>query len=106
MSKNTGWNPSSFGLDNHGLKNINQVFWNLTTAELYEHSIKRGEATVAHLGPLVVNTGQHTGRSPNDKFIVREASSEKHVWWGKVNRSFEQARFDHLLQRVLTYLQD
>ncbi len=105
MSKNIGWNPSSFGLDNHGLKNINQAFWNLTTAELYEHSVRRNEATVAHLGPLVVNTGQHTGRSPNDKFIVREASSEKNVWWGKVNRPFEQAHFNHLRDKMLKHLE-
>ncbi|MEO6725911.1 MAG: phosphoenolpyruvate carboxykinase [Blastocatellia bacterium] len=105
MGNHAGWNPSSFGLENHGITNINNAYWNLTTAELYEHSIKRDEATIAHLGPLVVNTGQHTGRSPNDKFIVREASSEKNVWWGKVNRNIEQAKFNRLLDKVLIHLQ-
>ena len=105
MSKNIGWNPSSYGLEKQGLKSFRQAFWNLTTGELYEHSIKRDEATVAHLGPLVVNTGQHTGRSPNDKFIVREASSEKNVWWGKVNRSFEQANFNRLRDKMLKHLE-
>ncbi|HEX9004273.1 MAG TPA: phosphoenolpyruvate carboxykinase (ATP), partial [Blastocatellia bacterium] len=105
MSNYTGWNPSSFGLENHGITNVNHAYWNLTTAELYEHSIRRDEATVAHLGPLVVNTGQHTGRSPNDKFIVREATAEKHVWWGKVNRPFEPANFERLLTKVLAHLQ-
>jgi phosphoenolpyruvate carboxykinase (ATP) len=76
MEERSGWNPSSYGLENHGLKNINRAHWNLSAGELYEHAIRRGEGHIAHLGPLVVNTGQHTGRSPNDKFIVREASSE------------------------------
>jgi len=102
----SGWNPSSYGLANHGIKNFKNAYWNLTTGELYEHTVKRGEGVIAHLGPLVVTTGQHTGRSPNDKFVVREPSSEGHVWWGKVNRPFEQIKFDSLLQRVLAYLED
>jgi phosphoenolpyruvate carboxykinase (ATP) len=101
----SGWNPSSFGLDHHGIKNIQHAFWNLTTAELYEHAIRRGEAQIAHQGPLVVTTGQHTGRSPNDKFFVREASSENHIWWGKSNRELKQENFDRLLAKVLNYLQ-
>ncbi len=103
--RQSGWNPSSYGLDKHGIKNVNHAYWNLTTAELYEHAIRRGEAKIAHLGPLVVNTGQHTGRSPDDKFIVREPSSERHIWWGPVNRPFEREKFDNLLQRSLDYLQ-
>ena len=102
----SGWNPSSYGLANHGIKNIKNAYWNLTTGELYEHAVKRGEGVIAHLGPLVVTTGQHTGRSPNDKFVVREPSSEGHVWWGKVNRPFEQRRFESLFERVLDYLQE
>ncbi len=100
----SGWNPSSFGLANHGITEVSHAYWNLTSAELYEHAIRRGEARLSHLGPLVVNTGQHTGRSPNDKFVVRETSSEKHVWWGKVNRPFEQAKFDRLHGKVIEYL--
>lgn len=102
----SGWNPSAYGLANHGIKNVRHAYWNLTSPELYEHAVRRSEGVIAHLGPLVVTTGQHTGRSPNDKFIVREPSSSSHVWWGKVNREFEQARFDNLLQRSLDYLQD
>ena len=58
---------------------------NLSTAELYEHAIRDGEGTIAADGPLVVRTGKHTGRSPKDKFIVREPSSQDKVWWGDVN---------------------
>ncbi|MFN0119686.1 MAG: phosphoenolpyruvate carboxykinase [Blastocatellia bacterium] len=100
----SGWNPSSYGIGHHGLDGLNHVYWNLTTGELYEHAIRRNEASVSHLGPLVVHTGQHTGRSPNDKFIVREDTSGKYVWWGKVNRPFEQARFDRLHARMTAYL--
>lgn len=91
-------------LTRHGLTTVKQAYWNLTPPELYEEAIRRGEAQLAAHGPLVVNTGQHTGRSPNDKFIVREPSSEKNVWWGKVNRPFEQARFDRLAEKVFQHL--
>jgi phosphoenolpyruvate carboxykinase (ATP) len=105
MAEQSGWNPSSHDLSHHGIKNFKHVYWNLTSGELYEHTVRRDEGRIAHLGPLVVNTGQHTGRSPNDKFIVREASSEKHIWWGKVNRPFEQENFGKLLEKVLSHLQ-
>lgn len=99
----SGWNPSSYGLDNHGITNFRHAYWNLSAGELYEQAVLRGEAKIAHLGPLVVNTGQHTGRSASDKFIVREPSSEGHVWWGAVNRPFEREKFDALLNRVQEY---
>jgi phosphoenolpyruvate carboxykinase (ATP) len=102
----SGWNPSRHGLAAHGIRNFNRAYWNLTTGELYEHAIRRSEGIIAHLGPLVVNTGQHTGRAPNDKFIVREPSSEGRVWWGKVNRAFEQEQFNRLRDRVFEYLED
>jgi phosphoenolpyruvate carboxykinase (ATP) len=104
MNEKSGWNPSNYDLSNHGLKNLKHSYWNLSGGELYEHSVLRGEGRLAHHGPLVVNTGQHTGRSPNDKFIVREAGSEKHVWWGKVNRPFE-GNFDRMLEKVIAHLE-
>ena len=73
---------SSYGLEKHGIKNTGFVYWNLSTPVLYEEAIRRREGQMAHLGPLVVRTGEHTGRSPNDKFVVREPSSEDKVWWG------------------------
>ena len=93
------------GLDNHGIVNVNDAYWNLSTPALYEEAVRRREGMVAHLGPLVVRTGHHTGRSPNDKFIVREPSSENHIWWGNVNRPFEPDRFERLYARLLAYLQ-
>ena len=92
-------------LEQHGIKNLNQVYWNLSTAALYEESVRRREGHVAHLGPLVVRTGHHTGRSPNDKFIVKEPMTQDHVWWGKVNRPISEEHFETVYRRMLSYLE-
>ena len=68
------------GLEEYGITNADMVYWNLPTPALYEETIRRREAVVTHLGPLLVRTGDHTGRSPNDRFIVREPSTEKDIW--------------------------
>ncbi len=73
-----------------------RLFWNLSPAALYEEAVRRGEGVVAADGPLVCRTGRHTGRSPNDKFIVKEAESEKLVAWGGPNRPMSPAHFDAL----------
>jgi len=100
-----GPNPSSYGVDNHGIRNASTVYWHLTTPMLYEQAARRREGVLAHLGPLVVRTGDHTGRSPNDKFIVKEPTSENEIWWGKVNRPFQQVDFDDLYRKILAYIQ-
>ena len=93
-----------YGLENHGIESLDACHWNLHTPALCEESVRRHEGLLSKDGPLVVRTGHHTGRSPNDKFVVREPSSEKHVWWGKVNREYDGARFAVLRERMLTYL--
>jgi len=92
-------------LSRHGIRNVANVYWNLTTPALYEHAVRRREGLLARHGPIVVRTGHHTGRSPNDKFIVREKTTAERIWWGKVNRPFEPERFDALHHRLLAYLQ-
>ena len=77
---------------------------NLSTAELYEHAVRDGEGLIAADGPLVVRTGKHTGRSPRDKFVVREPSSESKVWWGEVNQPIDEARYDAFRGRLLRHL--
>ena len=79
---------------------------NLSPAELYEAAIRDGEGTLAADGPLVVRTGQHTGRSPQDKFIVDESSSHDKIWWGEVNRPISEEHYDRLRARLMDYLAD
>lgn len=88
-----------------GLTNLAQVHHNLSTPALYEEAVRRREGSVAHLGPLVVRTGQYTGRSPKDKFIVADPSNEDHIWWGEHNQRIEKWSFDQLLTRMQAYLQ-
>ena len=92
------------GLDAEGIR-TDRVRWNLATAALYEEAIRRQEGVIAATGPLVCRTGLHTGRSPNDKFVVREPSSEANVAWGTVNRPMDAARFDALHRDLLSSLE-
>ncbi len=77
---------------------------NLSTAALYEHAIRGGEGIVSAHGSLVVRTGRHTGRSPKDKFVVREPSSAGKVWWGEINQPLSEAQYDRLRARLMTYI--
>ena len=92
-------------LSSFGITNVGSVFHNLSTPTLYEEAIRRREGAVGHLGPLVVRTGQYTGRSANDKFIVREPSSEDKIWWGEHNKPFDPEHFELLKIRLQAYLQ-
>ena len=92
-------------LENFGLHNVAQVYYNPTTPQLYEEIVKRREGWIAHLGPVVVRTGHHTGRSPNDRFIVEDSISKDRVWWSKENRPFTEDKFDRLHRRLCAYLQ-
>ena len=94
-----------YGLINYGLENLGVVYWNLPTEALVEEAIFRGEAKLSHEGPLIANTGKHTGRSANDKFVVREAHTENNIWWGQYNRPFSPDKFNELYGRMQGYLQ-
>jgi phosphoenolpyruvate carboxykinase (ATP) len=95
----------SRGLDREGIKTA-RVHWNLPAPTLYEEAIRRREGLIAADGPLVCRTGQHTGRSPNDKFIVRDASSANEIAWGKVNRAMTEEHFALLHSDLLDSLAD
>jgi len=105
MADNNSIPKSSIGLDTIGLQNLKGEFWNLPTPALYEEALKRNEGIVSHLGPLVVRTGQFTGRSPNDKFVVEENTNKDKIWWGKVNRPYDEDKFEELERRMSSYLQ-
>ena len=91
-------------LSAQGLKPSGEVHWNLVAPVLIETAIRRGEGELADMGPFVAVTAPHTGRSPNDKFVVKEPSTEKDVDWGKVNQPITSGQFDLLLADVRAYL--
>ena len=96
----------AFTLSRQGIETNATVHWNLPTAPLVEHALSRGEGLLAKDGPLVVETGQHTGRSANDKFIVRDSETENTVWWGKTNKGMTPAHFAALKADFLKALGD
>ncbi len=89
-----------------GLKNLKKVHYNLSPAALYEEALRNGEGVMADGGPLVVETGKFTGRSPNDKFVVKDENSADKVAWGKVNVAIDPGKFDKLYDKIRAYFQD
>lgn len=92
-------------LDAQGIRNPGKVNWNLPVHALYEAAIQRGEARLTGGGALLAATGEHTGRSPKDKFIVRDALTEGTVDWGPVNQEMSSDQFERLYRRFMAYLQ-
>jgi phosphoenolpyruvate carboxykinase (ATP) len=95
---------ASSGLEGHGLEPEGRVYWSPTTSLLYTHALARGDATLAEGGPLVVDTGFHTGRSAKDKFFVREPESEDRIAWGAVNQPISEDHFAGLRKKVVGQL--
>src|SRR5947208_8201403 len=93
-------------LANQGLNPRGEVHWNLIAPELFQAAARRGEGEFADMGPFVAVTTPHTGRSPNDKFVVKEPTSEKDVDWGKVNQPLSTEKYQLLLKDVRSYLND
>ena len=79
------------GLERHGIVPSGEVLRNPTTSQLYTYALERGNDRLAEGGALVVDTGRFTGRSPKDKFVVREPGSEERIWWGEINQPIEEA---------------
>jgi len=92
-------------LESNGLANLGEIHRNLATPELYEHALLFDEGKLTEHGALLVDSAPYTGRRANDKFVVEEPSSKDDVWWGKVNKSFSEEKFNALKARVFAYLQ-
>lgn len=92
-------------LTEHGLNTPRPVHWNASPADLYEHAIRRAEGVLTADGSFATVTAPHTGRSPNDKFTVREPSTEAEITWGGVNVPFEEAAFERLRKDVSSHLE-
>ena len=95
---------AKFGLAAQGIDTPAQLHWNLTTAPLVEQAVCRGEGLIAKDGPLVVETGEHTGRSAQDKFTVRDEVTNSVIWWGETNKPMEPDAFDRLHEDFLAAL--
>ncbi|MEK9725059.1 MAG: phosphoenolpyruvate carboxykinase (ATP), partial [Rhodospirillaceae bacterium] len=102
--ENTGFRPSRFGLDNHGLGKVARAHWNLGAPGLFEHALRRQEGRLTAHGAFIALTGEHTGRSPNDRFVVDEPSIHDEIWWGDVNKPIGPVQFDGLHNKVLDHL--
>jgi phosphoenolpyruvate carboxykinase (ATP) len=96
--------PGHVDLAVHGIDAAGAVYRNPTTSVLYTHALVSREGRLAEGGPLVVDTGRFTGRSPKDKFVVREASSEGRIWWGDVNHELSEQHYDGLREKVAEHL--
>jgi phosphoenolpyruvate carboxykinase (ATP) len=100
----SGAHNTQYGLDKHGMSSARTVHWNQSVPGLYEHALRRRECRLAQGGPIVAITGEHTGRSPKDKFIVEEASTKDDVWWGEINQPIDAQSFRRLRDRVRDHL--
>ncbi|MFM9055091.1 MAG: phosphoenolpyruvate carboxykinase (ATP), partial [Bacteroidota bacterium] len=93
-----------YSVSDLGLTHVSNAFWNLTGSELVEEAIIQGMGELTDTGALAIDTGEFTGRSPKDKFCVKDAETEGSVWWGDINIPFDTARFDSLYTRMQAYL--
>jgi phosphoenolpyruvate carboxykinase (ATP) len=101
-----GLKSSVCGLEVPGIPKVKEAFWNLSPAELVEESLKNGEGVLTDTGALMADTGKFTGRSPKDKFVVKDAKTENSVWWGDINIPISQENFDGILAKMLKHLED
>ena len=101
-----GIRPKTANLEELGLGNVANAFWNLSPAELVEETILKGMGVLADNGALAIDTGEFTGRSPKDRFIVCDEKTEKAVWWGDINIKMTSNHFDKLYDKVTSYLQE
>src|SRR5690606_11434229 len=102
MNQNT-LSAKSISLEGLGIKNAN-VRYKLTPDELHDITIEKGQGVESAKGALAINTGEFTGRSPQDRFIVKDSITTDKVWWGKVNLPFEPAKFNALYDKMTQYL--
>ena len=101
-----GLRPETANLKQLGLTNLSNAYWNLSPAELVEETIIRGMGVLADTGAVAIDTGEFTGRSPKDRFIVCDSYTEDAVWWGDINIKFSSEKFDKLYDKMTSYLQN
>lgn len=97
---------SEYGLENHGLKDLDRVYWNLPVPALVEEAVFRNEGHLVAGGPFITSTGKWSARAANDKYIVREPENAERIWWGEYNRPVTTGQFNSVLTRLQAFLQD
>ena len=100
----TGTNDHSAALSAYGLKNLSKVHWNLSQDELIDRTVESGLGVLTDTGALTVDTGEFTGRAPKDKFIVKDAMTDKTVYWGDVNVAYDESKFPKIYDELVNYL--
>ena len=103
IMKETGRRAVNASVENYGIKNAT-AHWNLSSEELTQIAIDLNQAKLTSSGAITVNTGEFTGRSPKDRFIVKDTITENSVWWGDINLPFDADKFDALYEKVTDYL--
>ncbi len=101
---NYGKRAEDASLESIGLKNLGNCFWNLTPSELIEDTVINGQGILTDSGAIAIETGEFTGRSPQDRFIVSDSKTEEAVWWGDINKRFDADKFKALYNRMKAYL--
>jgi phosphoenolpyruvate carboxykinase (ATP) len=103
--KEFGLKGTNSSLSKIGLAKVATAFWNLSPAELVEETLASGDGVLCNNGALAIDTGEFTGRSPKDKFLVCDDITKDIIWWGDINIKFEPAKFDALYNRVCNFLE-
>ena len=96
-------NSNKLGLDKLGIRNFDNICYNLSSKALVKDIVNNGEGVVGMRGAAMVDTGIYTGRSPKDKYIVDESSSRKKIWWGDVNKKISESIFNSLFRQVIDF---
>ncbi|WP_258104794.1 phosphoenolpyruvate carboxykinase (ATP) [Marinoscillum sp. MHG1-6] len=104
--KEYGLKSQKSGLETVGIKKVKEAHWNLTAAELTEDAVRLGEGHLTDTGALMCDTGKFTGRSPKDRFIVKDDLTKDKVWWGDINIPMEPDHFERIYNKMIGYLED
>lgn len=100
-----GIKPTKHGLDKLGIT-AKEAYWNLTPAELVEHTVRLNQGSLADNGAIVCQTGKFTGRAPKDRFIVKDSKTADTVWWGEINKPFDPEKYEQLEEKLIASLAD
>ena len=106
MNQQRGLRSNDNVLSELGFKSFKTAYWNLDVPHLVTETLLRKQGVLTDTGALMVDTGEFTGRSPKDKFIVKDAITENTVWWGDINHPFNPEKFDSLYKKMIQYFED